>query len=232
MTKTACLRIEYIIFISLIMIYSISSHQRNTVWKDEMSLWSDVVKKSPQKSRPHSLLGGGCTFDGQIDKAIAEITRALSIEPHPVRYVALGDAYREKGMYDLAMLQYHKALSLKPDFYDVYVNIGNIFASKGLLDSAIAEYQKTLQLKPSCLDAHINIASAYGLKQNYDKTLYHLKKALELDPHNPDVHYNLGVTYSSLGLLDEALSEYEKVLAVKPDDKEALYNRELIKSRL
>jgi tetratricopeptide (TPR) repeat protein len=232
MAKIAYPRMECIIFILLVMAYGLSSYQRNAIWKDEMSLWSDVIKKSPQKSRPHSLLGVAYTFDGQIGRAIAEITKAISIEPHPVRYVALGNAYREKGLYDLAMMQYYKALSFKPDFYDVYVNIGNIFARKGLLDRAIAEYQKTIKLKPSCLEAYIDIASAYGLKENYDKTLYYLKKALQLDPHNPDAHYNLGVTYSSLGLLDEALSEYEKALAVRPDDKDALYNRNLIRTKL
>jgi protein O-GlcNAc transferase len=224
--------IESAILVGLVLIYGWAAFQRNFSWKDEFSLWSDAVKKSPDKARPHNQLGVALTGKGKYDEAIAEITHAIFINPNPKRYVALGNAYREKGLLDLALAQYFKALSLKPDFFEVYVNIGNAYVGKGLIDQAIAEYKKTITLQPLCVEAYINLASAYGLKGLYNNAIYYLRKALKLDPHNPDAHYNFGVTYYSLGLLEESIAEYEKVLRVKPDDEQALNNLKLARSKI
>ena len=223
--------IEVAVLIALVVLYGWASYERNLIWKDEMSLWTDVLKKSPHKARPHNLFGVALTNEGNYDKAIAEIATSLSISPNPIRYVALGNVYREKGLFDAAIAQYFKALSLKPDFHDVYVNIGNVYMKMGLLDRAMDEYRKTMQFNPTCLEAYINISAVYGLKRQYEDSLHYLSKALELDPDNPDAHYNLGVTYYSLGLFEKSISEYKKVLEMRPDDRQALYNLETLRSR-
>jgi tetratricopeptide (TPR) repeat protein len=224
--------VELLVIVAILLLSGWTTHQRNLVWKDEFSLWSDVVKKSPDKARPHNQLGVVLTDNGKYDEAIAEITHAISINPHPKRYVAIGNAYIEKGLLDLALAQYYKALSLKPDFFEVYVNIGNVYVKKGLIDQAIAEYKEAVTLQPFCVKAYINLASAYGLKGLYNNAIYYLRKVLELDPYNPDAHYNLGVTYYSLGLVEESIAEYEKVLGVRPDDEQALNNLKLAKSKI
>jgi tetratricopeptide (TPR) repeat protein len=225
-------RVELLVIVAILLLSGWTTYQRNFIWKDEFTLWSDAVKKSPDKARPHNQLGVALTDNGKYNEAIAEITHAIAINPDPKRYVALGNAYREKGLLDLTLAQYFKALSLKPDFFEVYVNIGNVYVKKGLTDLAIAEYKKTLTLRPFCVEAYINLASAYGLKGLYNNAIYYLGKALEIDPFNPDAHYNLGVTYYSLGLLEESVAEYEKVLRVKPDDEQALNNLKLVRSKI
>jgi hypothetical protein len=42
--------IELALLVVLICTYGFTSYQKNVIWKNEMSLWSDVVKKSPQKA--------------------------------------------------------------------------------------------------------------------------------------------------------------------------------------
>ncbi len=58
-------------------------------------LWSDVVKKSPDKAKPLNNLGIAYIDEGLFDKAIVEIRKALLIKPTPERYIALGNAYRD-----------------------------------------------------------------------------------------------------------------------------------------
>ena len=114
--------IELVILISLVLIYGSATYQRNLIWKDDLTLWSDVVKKSPAKARPHNNLGTAYTDEGLFDKAVLEIKKALLISPHPERYIALGNVYVEKGWIDMAMAQYRKALALKPDYAEIHVN--------------------------------------------------------------------------------------------------------------
>lgn len=43
---------------------------RNHVWRDEVRLWTDVIAKSPQKSRPYNGLSSAYYKRGQYDKAL------------------------------------------------------------------------------------------------------------------------------------------------------------------
>ena len=49
--------IELAVLMGFVMVSGIVAHQRNFVWKDDFSLWSDAVKKSPNKARPHDYMG-------------------------------------------------------------------------------------------------------------------------------------------------------------------------------
>ncbi len=112
------------------VIYGWVTYQRNTVWKDDFSLWSDVVKKSPAKARPHNNLGVSYTEKSLIEKAIVETKEALRLKPDFINaHISLGNAYMKIGLTDMAILQYKEALRLKPDYAEVYVNIGNAYVS-------------------------------------------------------------------------------------------------------
>ena len=49
--------IELAVLMGLVMVSGIAAHQRNLVWKDDFSLWSDVVKKSLHNARACYNLG-------------------------------------------------------------------------------------------------------------------------------------------------------------------------------
>jgi len=62
--------IELIVVITLVLIYGWATHQRNFVWKDDMTLYLDVVEKSPSKSRAYSSLQVAFMSQGQYREAI------------------------------------------------------------------------------------------------------------------------------------------------------------------
>jgi len=43
--------IEFLVLIVVVLVFGTAAHRRNLVWKDELSLWSNVVKNSPAKPR-------------------------------------------------------------------------------------------------------------------------------------------------------------------------------------
>ena len=55
--------------------------QRNTLYKDQVSLWSDTVEKSPHKARPHNNLGHAYALQGAWDRAIDEFRIAVQLDP-------------------------------------------------------------------------------------------------------------------------------------------------------
>lgn len=55
--------------------------QRNTLYRDQLSLWSDAVRKSPNKARPHNNLGHAYALHGEWDRAIDEFRIAAQLDP-------------------------------------------------------------------------------------------------------------------------------------------------------
>ncbi|MDP2156359.1 MAG: tetratricopeptide repeat protein, partial [Nitrospirota bacterium] len=55
--------------------------QRNHAWKDDYSLWSDTVKKSPDSDVAHNNLGDAYEQKGRLDDALREYESAISLNP-------------------------------------------------------------------------------------------------------------------------------------------------------
>jgi len=80
--------LEYLILISLVAIFGTATYQRNLIWKDSLSLWSDVIEKSPQKRRPNNNLSYACAEKGLIDRAISLAKKTISLNPNwPMPYI-------------------------------------------------------------------------------------------------------------------------------------------------
>jgi hypothetical protein len=51
------------------------------VWKDDLSLFSDTVRKSPDGKLPNKMPGIPLMGAGRIDKAIARFGKAIAMDP-------------------------------------------------------------------------------------------------------------------------------------------------------
>src|SRR6266540_4357767 len=70
-----------------------ATYARNSVWKDETTLWSDVVSKSPRKARPHDELGSAYAAKGRLEDAVGEFLEAIRLDSHdPAPHHHLGVA--------------------------------------------------------------------------------------------------------------------------------------------
>lgn len=57
------------------------TYQRNLLYQDPLLLWSDAVKKSPNKARPHNNLGYAYSLHGDWDHAMDEFRTAARLDP-------------------------------------------------------------------------------------------------------------------------------------------------------
>ena len=65
----------------LVLVFCIFTYQRNLLYQDRVSLWSDAVLKSPNKARPHNNLGYAYALQGDWDRAIEEFRTAARLDP-------------------------------------------------------------------------------------------------------------------------------------------------------
>ncbi len=65
----------------LIVGLSAATVARNRLYADPVLFWSDAVRKSPAKARPHTNLGHAWFEAGQVDRALDEFRAALALDP-------------------------------------------------------------------------------------------------------------------------------------------------------
>jgi len=208
----------YSLLTIIIIVFSIATYQRNIIWKDEVSLWEDVVKKSPQNARAHNNLGLTYANKGWTDKAIEHYQIALRLNPsHLMAHNNLGNTYQKKGWIDRAIQEYETVLVLEPEDEIAYNNLGTAYADKGWTDKAMEHYQIALKLNPWYADAHYNLGNTYSKKGWIDAAIEHYQIALKMKPDFAKAHSNLGFAYYYYkGWVDKAIEHYQIALRLDP----------------
>jgi len=190
--RTACIWV----FVFLTSVLSIATYKRNSIWKDDLVLWSDNVQKSPSKARPHYNLGSSYLLRGMTDKAIQEYQEAIQMDSaYADAYLNLGVAYASKGEEEKAMAALHKAIQFKPDDSESHYNLGLLYSNKGLGHLAIEQYQKALLLNPESVNARNNLGIALAESGRIDDAIAQFQEGLRLLPGEEELRKNLEKAY-------------------------------------
>lgn len=89
--------------------------QRNTDWKDGITLWTDVIEKSPLSARAYANRGRSYVEEGRIAEGLADINMALAIDPSfAIAYDLRGVVHLNQGNFDQAIADYSRAIALGP----------------------------------------------------------------------------------------------------------------------
>jgi len=143
------------ILVCVLSLYSVTTIERNAIFKDGLTLWNDAVKKSPNKMRTHHNMGKAYFEKGQMDQAIREGAMALRLSAHLIRkenvkFVLnlLGGAHGMKGEYDIALRLFQQAIQVDPNFATSHYNAGCIYATKKEKEKAFQYLRKAISLDP------------------------------------------------------------------------------------
>jgi protein O-mannosyl-transferase len=129
----------------------------------------------------------------------------------------LGATLVQKGKVDEAIINFQKALKIKPDYADTHNNLGTALLQKGNVDEAIVHYQKALEIKPDFMLACYNLGNCLIQKGSVDEAIIQYQKALQIKPDCAEAYNNLGYCFIQKGNVDEAITQYQKALQIKPD---------------
>ncbi len=176
--------------------YSTLAYFRNIVWKDDLTLWSDTVDKSPNKARGYYARGVSYSKRGEYDKAISDFTAALNIEHnYPDAYFNRANAYSKMGQYDKAISDYTRVLNITPNDKEAYNNRAIAYASIGKYIQAIEDFNRALIIVSDNPDVYINRANAYAKIKEYNKAILDLTTALRFEPKYARAYYEMGLIF-------------------------------------
>ncbi|MFQ5454884.1 MAG: tetratricopeptide repeat protein [Nitrospirota bacterium] len=224
--KIYIMRIIFLNFFLVLILYSYQTIVRNRDWKDNITIFSKTVKTSPDSSIAHYNKATALHRGGQLDEAIAEYKIVLGMDPNLMdAHYSLGVAYQEKGEIDKAMREYEESLRIDPHFIKSLNNLGLIYKEKGLFEKGIEKFKKALEIIPDSSRVRINLGHTYYKKGLFDKAINEYLLILKNEPYNLGVHLTLGDAYLKKKKKDpdKAISEYNKVLEINPETKDIHY---------
>src|SRR6185369_13548957 len=118
--------------IAAVLLSAVAAAARNEVWRDEITLWEDVVAKSPAKVRAHGSLGSAYQRRGLYDAAAREYQAAIQLDQNdPANYNNLGTIFYLQQKWEDAAPLYRKALILDPNNVKAHYNLGTVLTKLG-----------------------------------------------------------------------------------------------------
>ncbi|MBK8721894.1 MAG: tetratricopeptide repeat protein [Saprospiraceae bacterium] len=147
----------------------------------------------------------------------------------------LGQYYRENKMYDKALPNINKALSLKPST-SLYNSRGKIYFDSNKRDLAIQDYDAGINLgdkNPKTLgEVYVNRGAALASIGQLDKAILDFNKGLELDPTQLNGYSNRGLYHFQTRQYEKAISDQTNYLKMNPLNYEMYYERAISKAAL
>jgi tetratricopeptide (TPR) repeat protein len=121
-----------------------AAHVRNRVWRDPVTLWADVVAKSPGLARARSNFATALFQRGDVEWAIEQFAEAQRLDPnHTDAQYNLGVVFEIQGFPAKARAQYEITLGIDPDHHQAQNNLAWILATSN--DPSLRDGETALQ---------------------------------------------------------------------------------------
>jgi tetratricopeptide (TPR) repeat protein len=161
--------------------------ERNKVWKNDETLWTDVINTYPNDNRI-----------------------ALAIENRAMYY------YGENKMNE-ALKDYLTLTTFSPRDDNTLDKIGNIYGQKmNDLDNALLFFQKAYEVNPRNTDVLRDLGTVYGMKRDPRKSLEYSLKGLALKSDDALLWMNAGIGYQQIGETEKAKEYINKAHKINP----------------
>ncbi len=177
-------RLKILLVVLAVILLSSSTYARNSIWRNEITLWTDIAQKAPNKSRAQMNLGIILSQAGRMDEALAYLNKAVMLDPdYDLALYSLGDAQMKQRKYLQASESYARGLQIDPDNPLTRFNLAKALAAAGEHENALFHYQNVAGMD-SFIDhkVYYHMGNSFYRLRRYTKAMDAYNKALLLQP--------------------------------------------------
>ncbi len=180
-----------------------------------LPLLQDLDRRAGGARSPEvqSLLGTVLTRLGELEPAIAHLTKATELEPtNADHHFRLALAWQKKGNLDDAMREVQTAIALaKPPSAEHYLTLGMIYRAQGGADKANEAFKQALEIAPDAASTRFVLAMLLRDAGYYQEAVQQFERARAVR-HSDDLDVGLASVYYLLGQYSRALELLEPIL--------------------
>jgi Tfp pilus assembly protein PilF len=231
-----CPKLFPILGLSMLVLLSLVTWQRNQIMGNELQIWKDASEKGPLNIRAHTAYATFLQKSGTKEKALAVFKKAADLndmrlpfkQPYPIPHNEWGTYLLEQGKKEASKDQFISALIINPRYLPALENLTRIMETTPL-ERYEQDYLAVFQKVPLFPKGHYNLGNFYLNRKDYDKAEQELLTAIKQSPTFAEAHNNLGTVLGLKGNLQEAKEAFLKALEIDPDNEEARKNMEKLK---
>jgi len=227
------------------IIFSAVSFARIDKWKNDETLFSDVIEKYPQN--PLAYNNRGCYYlkiaqndslssakkEMYFKKSFEDFDNLIKIDKN------YSSIYHNRGLasyflkdYTNAIKDFDTEIQKDPKNDEVYFDRGN--AKKDNLDNvgAIKDFDKVIELNPKAENAYFNRGNVKKEMNDFTGAIKDYDKAIEINPKLLKAYNNRSIMKCMLKDYKGTIVDYDKMIELNPKDTATIKNRNIIKSLL
>ena len=197
------------ICIALTAVGGYATIQRNSDWKNDITLFTKDVE-----TVPFSALANGNAGARWIDLSEMPENKAKQQE------------YLNKALGYL-----NKSITIHPKYVNSYLNLGLTYYKLGDLQKAKQSWDKAKEMYPNnpylkqfyplLTNGYLSQCMELGKQQKLAEAIDCMKNALQVDGNNAEIWYNLGGAYFTVKDYANAKAAWEKTLLLDPNHQQA-----------
>jgi tetratricopeptide (TPR) repeat protein len=150
-----------------------------------------------------------------FDRALADCTEAIRLNPNYVAFNERGNVYGKKGDFDRALADYNKAIRLDPKSATPFNGRGTVYYQKGDFDRALADYSEAIRLDPKYATPFNGRGNVYSKKGDFDRAIADYSESIRLNP-KAIPFIGRGIVYDKKGDFDRAIADYSEAIRLDP----------------
>ena len=207
------MRLKIALITAVVLVLSLTTYNRNTIWKDPQKLWEDVISKAPNNVRAYTELGAIFRDEGQYAEAMNNFEKALKINKnYAFTYYNIGYVQYKLGNYKNALMYFRKTLEFSlPSLIrmETFNSLGMTYSEMGNDVDAVNAFKEAIQTLPTSIIPYNNLGRQYIKMGNFDSAIEILKKGLKVR-EEPHLRSNLSIAYAAKEHRDKNVGQIKK----------------------
>jgi len=159
------------------------------------------------------LRGKVYSAQGNNQAAIADLNKAIAIDPDPTNICERGRIYYNDAQYDKAIQDYDKVLAQNPEDGNTYFNRAIANKAREQYKAAVDDLSKSLKYIPNDFSSYLERARSKVFVPDYRGAIDDFSKSIDIDPENCQARYERAEINLKMKLPDVALQDLNTAIS-------------------
>ena len=218
-----------ILFVTVVLVFGSLTFLRASVWKNSISLYSDILKKYPHSFVALNSLGAEYMLTKNYDLSLRYLNAAINENTNYYKgYYNRGLLFAQTERIRDALKDFDKAIDLK-QYPKAYIARANVFYVLKDFPKAMSDAETVLKTDVNNPKANYVLANCYDDLNQLEKALVYYNKTISVNSDNPLYYMRRAILYGKMQQFESCLQDLDACTNMDSNYAEAYYWKGVVK---